>query len=125
MSRPNVIFRIWLDRATRLARRTLLCPFGIHGPHSERGHPVNFCSGCSLMMRPEAFGQYTITLVDGSTLVVSAINEYHARMQVVYGDSAPLRANSLTGAILDPILIHPQNIARIERRPISQSLPVE
>lgn len=91
-------------------QRNLCCPIGRHQDKLTNGEPANFCGGCGLLLKPEAFKEYSVTLRGGDIHNVMAINPYHARSLVVYG---PRLSMDEKGNPLGEVFIHPENITSI------------
>ncbi len=68
-------------------------------------------------MRPEVYSQYIVTLRDGSTYKVRAVNEFHARNLVVYGvngKGAVAGYMNEQGEPVGEIKVHAANIASVK-----------
>ena len=103
-------------RALVWLRKNTICRLGFHGSSTGfYAEPINFCRyGCGHAFNPDAFKRWVVTLRDGHAVVVSAVNEVHARNLVVY--EQPLRfmfSEDGGHTILSSVKVHPQNIASV------------
>lgn len=71
----------------------------------------NFCEACSAQTNPRAFREYSIALKTGEVIKVKAVNQQHARSQVVYGGDMRVDDN---GKPFGTVKIHPENIAFVQ-----------
>lgn len=100
----------WLARFQTEVRHFVLCPLGFH----VRGE--DFCAaGCGAVLRPRKFARWRITLRDGSSVDVNAVNEYHALSQVVYGTDKKRSLLDRKGKfVVPPVRVHPSHIVSAE-----------
>ena len=100
-----------LHRLLADAARCLLCPLGLHSKATGVGYDA--CArGCGHVRRPVAAVPHLVTLKDGSTYTVDAINTHHAASLVVYG-RGPLPINP-DGTVRGDIKVHPDNIRDVQ-----------
>jgi hypothetical protein len=89
-----------------------LCPLGIHKDKNTDGTKSNFCGACLKQTNPNAFKTYTVKLKDGTEFYLQAVNEFHARNQIIYGGDN--RICGKTGKPLGTIVVHPEHILSSE-----------
>lgn len=91
----------------------ILCRLGRHGPRvTPTGETANYCGYCAFAFRPDAWKRWIVTLRNGETHEVAAINEWHAGSVVVYGDGAGA-IDGRTGQAIGEVKVHRENIVSI------------
>jgi hypothetical protein len=112
MMMSPLLIRASLIRASSAVGRHLLCRFGQHT--RPVGYGVDACArGCGFAHNRAASRRWCVTLRTGEEFTVTAVNEYHAGSQVVYGPSDVIRVDN--GRVIDPaVRVHRDNIAKIE-----------
>lgn len=95
-------------------RRKVMCRVGYHGDKvGIDGRPANVCCwGCGHVFNKAMWKKYVVTMKDGEELPVEAINEFHARSRVVYGNQRPI-VNGVTGKVMNELVNHPDNIKSV------------
>jgi hypothetical protein len=92
-------------------RRALLCRLGVHNGAGE------YCAaGCGASLRRDVWETWRITLRDGETVDVRAVNATHALSQVVYGADATgeFQNGRYHSAARPRVRVHPRNIRSAE-----------
>lgn len=109
----NIYQRVFGIRSYQVLRKQIFCRLGFHGPTTgPDGKSANFCVwDCGMAFNPHAFQDYIVTLKDGSVFEVSAVNEYHAGSEVVYGKGGKIDSR---GTPLSEVRIHRENIDSIQ-----------
>lgn len=99
--------------------RQLFCRWGVH----ERFVGGNYCKhGCGTLLVQSAWRAWSVVLVDGSSKVVRAINEHHARMLVIYGESSSGQVN-MDAVTLGRFAVDERNIVSCTPGEIASNSP--
>jgi hypothetical protein len=75
------------------------------------GSTINFCEACGKQTNYYAYMDYEITLFDNTKVTVKAVNEQHAKSQVIYDNTSAI--DGKTGRPLANTVLHPNNIKSV------------
>ncbi|USD59081.1 hypothetical protein J4N45_11115 [Vibrio sp. SCSIO 43140] len=96
-----ISIKVWLWKRFRCRK----------GWHWDDEGTANFCAACGKLLKPEAYSDYLVTLLDGTEKTVRAINHKHASSLVIYGDD--LSFNGRTGQPIGEQIVHPDNVKSV------------